>query len=192
MNFDSLKIFVLNKLRNELEESLHYHNAGHTVHVLNQCEALAFKMGVDGERLTLLRTAALLHDVGYIWTRIQHEQRSVEYAKSELPNWDYTSEQIKEISNMILATRIPQSATTELEQILCDADLSYLGTKEFVEKGNDLFDEFMESKEVSSKEEWNRKQVGFLKAHHYFTDAAKQQFEATKQQHLDQLIELGY
>lgn len=192
MNIDGLQIFILNKLRNELEESLHYHNVDHTIHVLSQCNILAHKMGVEGERLILLRTAALLHDVGYIWTRIQHEQRSVEYVKSELPNWGYSPEQIKEISDMILATRIPQSAKTELEQILCDADLSYLGTPEFESKGNDLFDEFMASREVSSKDEWNKKQVGFLKAHQYFTDVAKHQFESTKQSHLHELMKKGY
>jgi predicted metal-dependent HD superfamily phosphohydrolase len=189
LNFDDLKIFILNKLKNELEASLHYHNVGHTIHVLDQCNALSAELGIKGERLILLCTAALLHDVGYIWTRVQHEQRSVEFAKSELPNWGYNSEQIGQISNMILATRIPQFAQTELERIICDADLSYLGTSDFFAKGDDLFYEFLEASIVKTKDDWNKMQVSFLKAHTYHTQIAKDKFEATKQLHLKQLVE---
>ena len=188
MDFDNLKLYIIDKLTKELDVSLYYHNVDHTLDVLKQCEEIGSEMGVSDEDMLLLRTAALFHDVGYVWVRAQHEQRSVAYAKNELPNWGYSSNQIEVISKMILTTRIPQSASTELEQILCDADLSYLGTNAFVSRGNDLYKEFLEAGVVSSIEEWDAMQISFLKSHSYCTSIAKERYNSVKQENLNKLI----
>ncbi len=189
MDFEKIKTVILHKLANELNPSLHYHNVQHTIDILDQCNEFAENMKVGKEDFLLLQTAALLHDVGYIWGRTSHEERSVDYAKKVLPDWQYSAEQIDKICNMILATRIPQSANTMLEQILCDSDLSYLGTNSFETRGNDLFFELEEAGVVSSKKEWDKMQVSFLKSHTYYTSIAKHQFSKVKQENLDRLIQ---
>ena len=62
-------------------------------------------------------------------------------AREILPAYGLTRDQIDTICGMIMATRIPQSPSNQLERILCDADLDYLGRDDFYEIGGRLFEE---------------------------------------------------
>jgi uncharacterized protein len=85
---------------------------------------------------------------------------------------------------MIRATRIPQSPKTILEQVICDADLDYLGRSDFYTIGEGLFKEFLHQGIVHNDMEWNQLQIKFLDAHRYFTKSANVKRESVKQQHL--------
>ncbi|MDZ7645927.1 MAG: hypothetical protein U5K54_01410 [Cytophagales bacterium] len=76
--------------------------------------------------------------------------------------YGFKSDQIEAICNMILATRIPQSPLTKLEKVLCDADLDYLGRKDFYGIGGKLLEELKEQGVVETEREWNLVQKTFL------------------------------
>ena len=57
-----------------------------------------------------------------------HEETGVEIAGAILPHFDYTEEQIQKINELIMVTKLPPRPKNLLEQIICDADLDYLGT----------------------------------------------------------------
>ena len=63
---------------------------------------------------------------------------------------------------MIMATKIPQSPRNGLEEIICDADLDYLGRDDFYEIGATLFEELKAYNVLQNEREWNRIQVKFL------------------------------
>ena len=86
-----------------------------------------------------------------------------------------------------MATKIPQSPKTKLEEIICDADLDYLGRNDFYSIGNTLFQELKERNFVTSVEQWNDIQIRFLDAHHYFTTTNKEKREGKKQEYLLEL-----
>ena len=50
-----------------------------------------------------------------------------------LPKYGYTDEQINQVKELIYATIIPHDPKNKLEQIICDADLDYLGRDDFFE-----------------------------------------------------------
>ena len=95
------------------------HNARH----------IAAAENVSEYDLEILLTAALFHDTGFLETYKDHEEISCGFAKQYLPNYEYTNEEIEWICDLIRATKIPQKANNKLEQILCDADVAYLGTE---------------------------------------------------------------
>jgi hypothetical protein len=70
-----------------------------------------------------------------------HEAISCQIAEEILVQFDYSPEQIQKIKGMIMATRIPQTPTNHLEEILADADLDYLGRDDFEEISERLFKE---------------------------------------------------
>ena len=72
-----------------------------------------------------------------------------------------------------MATRIPQSPSTKLEKILCDADLDYLGRDDFYEIGSRLFEELRDQGVVETEREWNLVQKTFLDSHRYHTNFSK-------------------
>jgi uncharacterized protein len=187
MQFQQAKEFIIRKLSEELSSQLSYHSIEHITDVYNACERLAKEESVEGEELLLLLTAALYHDSGFLIQSKDHERLSCGIVKAQLPGFQYTDVQIEIICNMIMATRLPQSPKNKLEEILCDADLDYLGRDDFYQVGDRLYKEFSTEGIVRNEEEWNHVQLRFLQAHRYFTDTAIKLRKQKKDDHLQQI-----
>jgi uncharacterized protein len=155
-------------------------------------ERLAAISGVDGEELQLLRVAAAYHDLGYIHAYWQHELASLRITAQTLPGFGLGPAQIDTILGMIVATRLPQSPRTLLEQIMADADLDSLGREDYFELSERLRQELELKGQGRPLPQWRAAQIAFLEQHHYFTDAAKQLRDATLQNNLQELQNQPY
>ncbi len=183
----SLKEYVYDLMDENKSEYFVYHDKEHTQEVLSSALNIAKKESVSEEDIFLLEAAALLHDAGYVFTTTEHEERSCEIATEILPQYDYSSSQIKSICKMIMATKIPQKPTDHLSKILCDADLSYLGTNRYSQNAEKLYQELKNFNQEKTREEWLEQQIDFLSAHHYFTGTANKEFKRIKNQNLSVL-----
>jgi hypothetical protein len=83
---------------------------------------------------------------------------------------------------------MPQSPQNQLEEIVCDADLFHLGTKDFFNEDSLLFKEqnLLHDTPIS-KLEWSKKSIGFLEAHIYYTDYCQRQLSETLEKNIDKL-----
>lgn len=178
---------MMRKLEDELSPKLTYHNLGHTLSVLSSAEHIALAEGIEGEELIMLKTAAIFHDAGFLKASKNHEEFSCQFAKEILPRYEYTAKQVEHICRLIMATTIPQRPTDLLSQVLCDADLYYLGTNEFPAIADNLFFELKTQGVVKSKAEWQLKQYDFLVSHRYHTKTAITEREPKKQLTIQQL-----
>ena len=168
MSFELVKEHVLAKLNN-LSSNLVYHSKQHTLDVLNSLEELIIHENVDEHSAHLLRVAAIFHDTGFLEVYINHEEKGCEYAKEWLPSFGYKDDDIARICDMVMATKIPHAPKDRFCEIICDADLDYIGTKNYEEISKRLYKEWVHFDMVHSEEEWLDKQIGFLKMHTYFT-----------------------
>jgi class 3 adenylate cyclase/ligand-binding sensor domain-containing protein/HD superfamily phosphodiesterase len=182
-----LEEFIIEKLDKELPEDLFFHNVEHTSHVYAQVELLGRGEKVSDEELLLLRTAALLHDTGYIEGIDDHETRSVEYAREILPVYRYSEDQIERICSLIMSTKLPPEPKDLLEQIINDANLDHIGRVDFLIQSDKLFQEYRMRHKVKSKKEWNQFQINFLSDHEFYTDIAKRMREVPKEQQIDNI-----
>ena len=139
-NFDGAEQHITTLLGKEMP-NLQYHNIKHIYDVLESALVIAESEKITGDEIKILRLAALFHDAGFIRSSANHEERGVEMAREILPAYGLSCDQIDTICGMIMATRIPQSPSNQLERILCDADLDYLGRDDFYEIGGRLFEE---------------------------------------------------
>ena len=187
MDFTGLRSFILQKMADEISPKLHYHGVHHTISVMKTCETIAEADDLPQNHKILVMTAALLHDVGFLFEFDDHERTGSAYAAKILPEYGYAKADIEHIQEMILATKIPQSPQSHLAEILCDADLSYLGSDYFYTIGNLLFLEFQERNIVKNERDWNRLQIQFLKNHNYYTDYAKEHWSMKKNAHLNEI-----
>ncbi|MBC3788125.1 HD domain-containing protein [Spirosoma utsteinense] len=188
MNVADIKQFIVSVLATELSPTLYYHGLHHVLDVVEAADRIARAECItDTESLDLLRTAALFHDVGFLSTYKGHEEVGCTYVQRVLPDFGYEPEQIRAICGMIMATRIPQEPRTKLEEILCDADLDYLGRDDFEPIAHSLYKELMAREMVTDELVWNRIQVNFLGNHHYWTPTAIATRQAVKEKHLDTL-----
>ncbi len=190
----SLKLIettVINRLERELNPNLFYHNVNHTLDVIHSVRVLTEKEAVSKTDLTLLELAALYHDTGFLERYHDNEEFGVKRAKTELPKYGYPSDQIETVSGLILATKIPQDPKTELQRILCDADLANLGREDFYIKTEQLRRELsiMELREISLRE-WYEDTLKFLESHNYWTVSAKDLWQNTKEKHIREIREL--
>jgi uncharacterized protein len=187
MDYIGVKANILGKLTNELPQELYYHGLHHTLDVLYVAEELCALMHISAYETILLKTAVLFHDAGFMFSSQEHETRGCLIAHETLPGFGYNDREIERICGMIMATKIPQTPTNTLEEIICDADLDYLGRPDFYPIGTTLFKELEAAGILKSEEEWNRIQVRFLEAHVFFTPVNKQRRRAKKLGHLANL-----
>ena len=187
--FTSIKEPILSRLKNELDPRLGYHNIMHTLDVLEQAEVLAKQEKVtDKHDLLLLKTAAVFHDSGFLFVYKGHEEKGCEIASESLRNV-FSEEDIKKVCGMIMATKIPQSPKTLLEQIICDADLDYLGRNDFEPISQTLHKEFIIFKIIPEDIIWDHVQIKFFESHHYFTGTSISKRNEKKLKHLNILKE---
>lgn len=188
--YSEIQQHVINKLEDGLSPALTYHNLQHTIDVLKQAMDISSEEGIDdNEDIMLLQVAALYHDVGFLNTYNGHEEKSCVIATQELPGFGLTENQIEKVCGMIMATKVPQIPQNTLEEIICDADLDYLGRSDFFTIGEGLFREFMDQGIVTNDKEWNMLQVSFLENHTYFTATSKARRDKKKQEHLEEIKE---
>jgi len=128
----------------QLDKRLCYHNTDHTLDVIAWSEQIALSEHVSSSKeLLLLKIAALFHDTGFLHVYNGHEEKSCEIAIEKL-NSHFTKTDMEVICGLIMATKVPQKPTTLLQQIICDADLDYLGRKDFKKLSTYLKNEFLD------------------------------------------------
>jgi len=187
-DFEAAITYALTRLSQELSPTLLYHSFRHTAEdVLPSAERLAALCGVGGEDLDLLRVATAYHDLGYIHAYWQHELTSLRIASQTLPEYGLTPSEIDRVLGMIVATRLPQSPRDLLEEILADADLDSLGREDYFELSELLRRELELQGQPRPMRQWLEAQIAFLKNHTYFTDAARQLRQPTKEQIITKL-----
>ncbi|MEO1513620.1 MAG: HD domain-containing protein [Bacteroidota bacterium] len=194
MDYPATKAYILNKLERELSQQLYYHGIHHTMDVLRVTGELCKAEKINPRNTLLLKTAALYHDSGFTIHNQQHEQLGCQLARASLPQFGYSPADIDLICGMIMATKIPQSPNNLLEEIICDADLDYLGRDDFKAIGDTLFAELQVYKVLSTEQEWNRLQISFLEKHRFFTQTSLSRRQHQKELHLAELKEIvaGY
>ena len=185
-NVRKLKKIVEDKITKEISPELSYHGLHHTLSVYEVCNDYIRRMDIKPSDAFLLRTAALTHDIGILYTYNDHEEEGMRYVREKLPELGYSKKE-NTVCDLIAATRLPQNPKNTIEKIICDADLDYIGTDAFYEIGDTLFQEFLKLGVVTDEEDWDKLQIRFLEGHHYHTDFAKKHRAPVKEKFLNEL-----
>ena len=190
VQFTELQELILEKLEKELPSYLYYHNVKHTVDVVTEVELIGWTENCTDEEILLLKTAGLFHDAGHTIIYDGHEQKGTELARSMLPKYSYTQSQIDRICEIIMATKLPPQPKDMLQEIICDADLDYLGRSDMIPVSNTLYKELKEQNKIGTLNDWNKLQVRFISGHQYFTKTARSLREVNKQIQIDRIKSL--
>ena len=176
-------------LKTKLPDKLYYHALTHTSDVLKVCNQYIRRGKIKPRDAKLLRIGALLHDIGFTETYENHEAKGQEIAQELMEELGFSQKDIDVVKGLIWATKIPQSPQTKLEQIICDADLDYLGRSDFYKISDQLYKELKLRGSLGNKKEWNRIQIKFLEAHSYHTRFALDHRQPVKEKRIAELYE---
>ncbi len=187
VQFTDMQEVILERLENELPPYLYYHNVKHTVDVVTEVELIGWAEGLSDEEVLLLKTAGLFHDVGHVIAYDNHEYHGTVIARDFLPKYGYTEKQINIICDTIMATKLPPQPKGILQEIICDADLDYLGRSDMIPVSNTLYKELKEQNKIGTLNDWNKMQVKFISFHQYFTKTARSLREVNKQLQIERI-----
>ena len=172
------------------QDSFSYHNWDHTLRVLNAVKNMIFvDTTIDDRSALQLQIAALFHDIGYFTDCKNHEQVSADMAAEFLSSHAFPSEDIKEIQQLILATRPDWKAGNKKQYILRDADMSGLASKNYMtiaeglrqEKNND------NSPQEIDEEKWIKENIQFLSSYQYESEVGQQLFDKGRKKNIKRL-----
>ena len=183
--------YVVNLFSQKIGKEFTFHSFDHTREVVLHTELIAGNYELPEEDHTALLIAAWFHDTGYVaGLKKHHEEESQKIATEFLRKSNAPQSLIDKVNGCIIATRMPQSPTNLIEQIICDADLFHLGTKGFKERNKLLRQEIntLEEEKIGKKE-WTNLNIEFLDRHRYFTDYAREMLDPVKKHHLENLKE---
>jgi uncharacterized protein len=190
VNLPVIRNHVVLLLEKGLSPLLTYHNVDHTLDVAKQCMRIAEGEGItDAQQLLELEIAALYHDTGFLYVYKNHEERGCTMAREELPEFGLDKAAIENICSIIMATKVPQTPASHLQQIICDADLDYLGRGDFFTIAAQLQTELLQYRLVNSLKEWEKIQWSFLQSHHYFTQTSKKERAPVKLRNMQQIAD---
>ncbi len=190
IQFNDIQELILDKLESELPAYLYYHNVKHTVDVVTEVELIGWAEGLDDDGILMLKTAALFHDAGHTISYDDHEYHGAELAREFLPRFGYSAEQIEKICSIIMATKLPPEPNDIFQEIICDADLDYLGRSDMIPVSNTLYKELKEQNKIGTFNDWNQLQVKFISGHSYFTKTARSLREVNKQKQIQRIKRL--
>ncbi len=189
INYYKAERHIIKVLEKGLSPALHYHSIAHTKDVVRAVERFALLEGVTDEGLFLLKSAATYHDAGFVEQYEKNEPIGARMADEILPKYGYSEQHIQRIKELIYVTQIPHQPKNKLEEIICDADLDYLGRDDFHEIADKLRRELREHGKIDSDRKWDEMQVSFLNMHKYFTPTAIASRQAKKMQNLKEIEE---
>lgn len=187
--YRTLRKLVLTNLEANLPSSLTYHALDHTLDVLNVCNQYIRREQLPEEERYLLRTGAIVHDMGFLQGSANHEEVGAGMAEVIMKDLGINEKDIELVKGLVMATKIPQNPQNHLQRIICDADLDYLGRQDYPEISKRLFTELKNMNVISTAQQWKELQINFLKAHHYHTPYAIKNREPQKQIWLRKLLD---
>ena len=177
-----VETYVADLLNKQLASINYYHNTIHTRQVVAYILELAHTEDCTEEETLTLLLAGWFHDTGFINTDNGHEEESVKIARAYLTQQNISEATLKQIEQLILATKSEVAPNNKLEFIIKDADCGHIASDKFLDISENLLQE-MNAKNASnfSELEWAKQNLVFLKNHSFYTDSAKRNWQPKKE-----------
>jgi hypothetical protein len=164
---------VFNEMLQDLPESLHFHRLEYARKVYDQSFLLCRSEEIEQEDRLLVRTAALMLFTGLAQAYHNFENRSSVLCREILPDFAYSESQIDQISNLVMATKMPFNPNNRLETILIDARMEFIGRPDYTDQLKKLYQELKETGVKINGQQFKKQQLELLYKFEFYTLAAK-------------------
>jgi len=172
-----------------IASNMYYHNVRHIMDVHDHVELLARSENIKEEDVLLLKTAALLHDIGFAITYEDDISAVSEHiAREFLPSFQYRPHQIDIICDLMKIANYDAKPKGIVEKVMHDANHIYFGRHDYVELVKNLYKELDAHNIQTNKTEWFQNQIDRLKKHKFHTKSAKNMVEVPVKQQIENLM----
>ncbi|MDR1171954.1 MAG: HD domain-containing protein [Bacteroidales bacterium] len=169
----------------DTSSNLFFHNFKHTLDVYEQVELLAHSENIKDEDTLLLKTAALMHDIGYAIS-YDHDIHALseDIARETLPLFHYKPQQIEKVYRLMKAAHCESTPNGILEEIMHDAHQMYFGRADYIMRLMNLYREREEHHIPVDKTKWLQSQISYLASHRFYTRAARELVKVSADQQI--------
>ncbi len=182
--------FISHLFSKKLSGNYFYHNFKHALTVKKYVEVIAADAKLTDQEMNILRISALFHDTGFVESVEFHEEEGVKIVSDFLTDHLIDQKTINHISEIILATKIPQKPKDKLAKILCDADLMYITTDDCYEQIESMYEETITSHSDSTNRNiFDLESIRFFTAHTFFTDYGKTILQPKKEAFCERMFD---
>lgn len=186
---EAAETYVAKQYQDRPHPNLVYHNLEHTKLVVAAAQQIAAHYRLADNDLLIVCVACWFHDLGYLMGETKmHEEKGAEMARVFLNVQQIPEDVQQQVVGCIMATKMPQNPKNLLEEIVCDADLFHLGTKDFRDRSKLLRQEveLTSGREISGAE-WNAGSLRLQETHHFFTAYCKALLQQQKEDNIVKL-----
>lgn len=182
--------YISEFLAEKLPENIFYHNFNHALLVKKYAEVIGNNSKLNDKEMNILRISALFHDVGHVYSHENHVEEGVKIASDFMLKHHVDEESINQVSNIILATKIPQNPHDKIAEVLCDADLMYIASENCYEQFELMYEETkMKQEEFSNRTIFELDSIRFFSEHSYFTEYGKTVLQPKKEAAFSRILE---
>jgi predicted metal-dependent HD superfamily phosphohydrolase len=186
--YKKIETYVTGLFNTMGNDKLVFHNLEHTRGVVDRTKEIAGHYKLGDKEMLIVFAAAWFHDTGHLFTdATHHEEMSVEVMKKFMVEQNTGQDIIDGIERCILATRFPRNPQDRLEQIICDADMYNLGTKEFKKTNKKVKKELQLTDGEFDEEKYLEKTLDLLKKHHFYTEYCRDLLSDQKKKNIAKL-----
>lgn len=180
--------FVTKYIHENDNPDLLYHNILHTQHIVSVTNKIAKHCALKDKEFFIVITAAWFLHSGYYKDILHPEEASAKMAEEFLKNSGVEEESIHSIKKCILATKIPKTPGTLLEEIIWDANSFYIGSEKFSGYNKLKRKEFeLRNRTNIDKDDWIKSTIQLFEDHQYYTDYGKEHLNKPKMENLHKL-----
>lgn len=180
--------YVTGLFHDNKKPELHFHNLAHTIDVVDRTKEIAGHYYLSESDMLTVYVAAWFHDTGYLFTDAEHhEEKSVELMQEFMKEFAPGEQLVDKVKECIMATRPPFKHSSLLFQIICDADTYHLGTKEFKNSNQLVWEEYKEKDPSLVEKDWAVKTIELLKNHEFYTKYCKDLLTKGKNKNMKKL-----
>ncbi len=187
-----VEVYVTELLSDKLDSNYLYHNLRHTQRVVKSTKELVESCEISDKEKEVLLIAAWFHDVGYIESHADHEEKSCEIADSFLRDHNIDDETIQNVCKTIRATKHVAQPESNIEKMLRDADSSHFSEDTYADTSELLRQELLRLGIVNyTSEEWRKENISMLSSEHqYFTVYAQREWQPKKLENIVKLVQM--
>jgi len=166
-----VKTYCTNLITTSKCKELPYHNIDHTQDVVDAVIEISKAAGISNNELKNCIIAAWFHDTGFSLSYKNHEYFSKKIAENFLEQELFKRDQIKVVLSCIEGTKLGEKPISNLEKIICDADLYHLTECNYIYRNTLLRKEWeIELGKIYSDKEWYELNYKFLKDHFFYNN----------------------
>ena len=187
LRLTDLEEYVVSMMTN-ITSNMYFHNVKHIMDVCGQVELLALSENIKDEDILLLKTAALLHDIGYAITYGDDiSDVSENIAREFLPSFQYKPHQIDRICDLMKKANYDSIPHGIVEEVMHDANHMYFGRTDYIDLVKNLFRELEEHNIQINRAEWYKNQINRMANHKFYTQTAEKLVEVPAEQQISNL-----